>query len=74
MNDSITDKISDLLQKRGIVPAPQPSPHFKEVDSDAKCNLGRSGSPRKDTDFPSSPPPSDAFRRCEGGAEERKIE
>ena len=43
--------------------------------SGAKCNtLGRSGSPRKDRIFPSSPPPSAAFRRCEGGSEERKIE
>lgn len=45
------------------------------VDSDAKCNtLGRSGSPRKDRIFLSSPQPSAAFRRCEGGSEERKIE
>jgi hypothetical protein len=45
------------------------------VDSDAKCNTWGARAHQGKIGFsPSSPPPSAAFRRCEGGSEERKIE
>ena len=37
-------------------------------------HLGALGLTKERSDFLSSPPPSAAFRRCEGGSEERKIE
>jgi hypothetical protein len=46
-----------------------------QVDSDTKCNTWGARAHQGKIGFsPSSPPPSAAFRRCEGGSEERKIE